>query len=189
MKTVFKKLSFLLALAIFYTDTQARVCYPVTLNITPYAGINVEGRHMNFSSGFGDNLFARNYPQIDIYTGVKLNEFWGVELGYETTFSQRKTTTLTPGAINLGIPITADVVSAQFRNSSRISGAHLDLVGFWCIPEYPIELFGTIGASYLAAKFQRLTQAVNGVATSIPRTFEHEKTVLQGAFTIISLSV
>lgn len=179
--SLFKSILCVFPLLLLSCPVSARTFYPVTLSLSPYVGVDFQSRSMGFKSGFGDNLFVKNYPQVNFYVGTMLTDFLGIELGYETTTHKTRNSTLGPGSVSLGVPIPAGITSAGFKSSSKIMGPHLDLVGLWCIhPEYPVEVFGTLGASYLTAKFDRTGQSINGLPVpNVKRTFESEKTVIR----------
>lgn len=178
-----KRLVFMLPIIsiVFFSPTVfPRTCYPVSLMLSPYAGADLQYRNMGFKPGFGDNLFEKNYPQANFYVGAMLTEFLGVELGYESTVRKTRNSTLSSGSVSLGLPVPGTSTSIEFKSNSKVMGPHLDIVGVWCVgPEYPLELFGTLGVSFLTVKFDRTGLSVNGVATNVQRTFEQEKTIMR----------
>lgn len=120
--------------------------------VTPYVGADIQWRHMEFKKNFGNKETARNYPQGNIYLGTRINDCFGVELGYESTTEKKRTVSQQFGDNDFGAAVLrGDSYTTQTKTSLR--GFHLDLVGFLPIcEEYCLELFGAVGIAPLQLK-------------------------------------
>lgn len=109
-----------------------------------------------------------------------LTECLGLELGYEITTRKTRNTSLGQGDVNLGIPTPPGIFTASFSSWGKFKGPYFNILGIVCLsPEYPLELFGSLGATFLTVKFDRLAQSANEIPINIERTFEDKKTVLK----------
>lgn len=146
-----------------------------------YVGADVQVRRMEFKEGYGDNLFPHHSPQRNLYAGIRLNDWIGVEGGYETTRTRTSDVTLTTGYVAAGAVILAAASPAVFRSSVKTQGPHVDLVGFYSLREdLPIQLIGSVGLSFFKGTFER--RCVSMSYPPIPgrvRTFSKRKAVLR----------
>jgi len=133
--------------------------------LTPYVGADVQSRHMNWGKGLGDNLFAHDAMQGNVYVGVKFNEYFGVEGGYESTDKKDRNAKLSSGDINAGIPVASvPFATLQYITTSRISGHHISVTASAPISdEYRLKVLGIVGiASLKASLFRHTTSFVAG---------------------------
>ncbi len=134
-------------------------------NVSPYVGADVQIRHVKFGHHFGNKRFKKNYPQANLFAGIKFCDFLGIELGYETTTNKSRTVTL-------GTPPIKTNSSARFR------GPHADLVGFLPIfNECNLHLLGYVGIAHLKASLKQYDVLANGISPA--RTFNKHKSVLR----------
>jgi hypothetical protein len=161
----------------FSSQVLARTCYPVTLPLSVYSGFDVQMRNMGFKKGYGDNTFEKQYPQGNLFVGLMFNEFFGLELGYEKTLNKSRHTSFAGGDVLLGNVAPAGT-SGKFQSKGQIFGPNFNIVGIYQLcQEYPIEIFGSVGAAFLTAKFDRNLVEFMGRSVSSLRTFDREKTV------------
>lgn len=159
----------------------ARTCYPVVLSLGPYAGFDFQLRKMGFEQGYGDNIFETQYPQGNFFVGLMFTEFLGLELGYEKTLNKTRNSRFTAGDMILGNMAIAGT-SGQFKSHGQVYGPHINIIGIYQLcQEYPFEIFGSIGAAYLTAKFDRNLVELNGIPRANRRSFEREKTIWRAA--------
>ena len=104
--------------------------------LTPYLGFDFGTQYCKFQSGYGDNLFEEVLPVGNIFAGIKLNKYFGIEGGYETTTNEKRESTLFAGDQNLGLSIQdlPGFISAKYNSENKISGWHLGLTG-----EFPLS--------------------------------------------------
>lgn len=148
--------------------------------VTPYVGADAEFRYMSFHKGFGKNIFAHNYPQANLYIGLRFNDYFAVEAGYEATARKTRTSTLHAGDVSLGAIVPAPD-TPQFNSTSQIKALHANLVGTFPICErYRLQFIGMAGIARLKANIVRTFVTLDGFAIDPPitSTFIKRKSVL-----------
>ncbi len=155
--------------------------------LTPYVGLDAQLRHMSYKSGFGGNLFNHNYPQGNVYVGLKFNNCIGIEVGFTGGPKRSRDTVLQFGDVNLGTalntPLDAIFAPIVYNTSTKVSSLHADIIGFYPLG-CDIQLYGSVGASRLRARFTRASVAFSGGSllgtdSAIPEKFARSKTVLR----------
>ncbi|MGI9214484.1 MAG: outer membrane beta-barrel protein, partial [Gammaproteobacteria bacterium] len=122
-----------------------------SLNLTPYGGVDLGIQNIKFQSGYGDNLFKSTLPKGNFYLGLKFNECFGVEAGYESTLEKKKNVTIAENDLYLGTDIMSQYLlnSAQTVNRIKLSGWHLGITGEYKFYLYnsklPLSILGYIG--------------------------------------------
>jgi len=177
-----KSLSLIAATALLATSTMIHA--DDELCLTPYVGADAQFRHMNFKSNYGDNLFEHHSPQGNVYAGIRVNDYLGLEAGYESSFRTSRTVVLGAGYISAGVPANPATTSAQFTSTLRINGPHLNILGVFPISEeYRLKFVALAGIASLKANLQRrlnYTTAAGGTTVlNQLTTFENRKTVLR----------
>lgn len=121
-------------------------------DLVPYVGADIQVRHMEFKKGFGDNITKNNYPQGNVYVGVKLNQYTGIEAGFERTKAQKKNTALLGSDNFLGTILFAPLPNDQTRikTNTKMSAFYANLVGFLPVfcEEYRLQLIGSLGIAH-----------------------------------------
>ena len=115
-----------------------------------YIGADFKWNRVQLTKASGSDLIKRNYPQGNLFAGMKLNKWVAFEGGYETTSKKTKTTAVSNGASFLGDinPIGAPpfLVNAA---TMKLSGFHASMVGLYPLSEhYAIDLMGSLGLGY-----------------------------------------
>lgn len=177
-----KRLSLIAATALLATSTLIHA--DDQLCLTPYVGADAQFRHMNFKTNYGDNLFEHHSPQGNVYAGMRINDYLGIEAGYESSFRTTRTVVLGAGYISAGVPASPTTTSAQFTSTLRINGPHLNILGFFPISEeYRLKFVALAGIASLKANLQRrlnyTTSAGVTTTSNTVSTFENRKTVLR----------
>ena len=168
-----KKLGFLATFVLLAIGSPA-------MAINLYVGGDAEFRYMNFQKGFGDNLFNHNYPQANLYAGLRLNEYLAVEGGYEASERKTRTTTLRPGDISFGFIIPPNY-NPQFNTVAQLKALNANVVGTVPISDrYRLQLIGSVGFARLKAKMVSAYFALDNYVQP-PRidTFIKRKSVLR----------
>lgn len=159
--------------------------------LTPYVGVDAEFRRMDFQKGFGQNVIKRAAPQGNVYVGVRLNDYLGVEVGAEATERKTRTSTLKDGDILGGFtlpnPNAPDRDEYGFNTTSQTKGLHANLVGFFPICDlYRLQLIGMVGFARLKTKTILTFTTLNGGAVgpilgagNDISTFKAKKSVLR----------
>lgn len=147
-------------------------CCQLCLN--PYLGVDASVRYFNHDHTFGNNVFYRNYPEADIYLGLRFNEFFAIEGGYKATITQTKTTSVGSGqVVNVSVVDPPEI----HRGVSNFKAWFGQLVGFYPVCDsYCVYLFGSVGLSHMTLFAQdkvvqdRLTAFFNDVNVRSFRT-------------------
>ncbi len=134
-------------------------CAEHTLN--PYAGIDIQQRNMNFEKNYGNGIFSRKLLQNNLYMGLRGNEYFGLEAGYQSSQHASKTTmVLEGGEYLLGQRVNPVVTApnvAPFiltETSIRTKGPHLSAIAFFPIQDKKTEFIASVGMTLLSVKFQ-----------------------------------
>lgn len=158
--------------------------------LTPYVGADAEFRHMDYHKNFGGNIINHNAPQANVYAGVRLNEYFAVEAGYEATKRKTRRNAFRTGDTLAGVavPILNGLAGgiSQWSATSQIKGLHANLLGFFPICEsYRLKLIGMVGFARLKAKstlrllVQEDGDAVDQIQGQTINIFRAKKTVLR----------
>lgn len=159
-------------------STQAAALYRDDFLSNLYLGADLQARHMSFKSDFGHNLFRNHFTQGNFYGGFMFNCFSAIEFGYEEGRTRHRQTTLTAGEISAGVVIPEDLAPATFRNSSRVAGYHLDLVGYFSQCETdPLKFITSFGFAYAKGTFIRTTKQLAELPMETGRVYTRRRLV------------
>lgn len=139
-----------LMLGIFLFGISLPVVASQGFDFAPYLGIDVKQHNMQFKQNAGANLVQKNYPQGNLFAGIRFNECLAMEFGYEGTAKKTKT-----AFVPLGASFFGDVgLEDSSTTKTRIAGPHIDVLGFYPIFEerYCLDLFGSFGLANLKFK-------------------------------------
>lgn len=157
------------------------------LCLDAYVGVDAQMRHMHFQKNFGGNILQHRYPQANVFAGFKVNEYVGIEAGYEFSKKQHGTKTHPVGDVVFGEPIPPPdpslvSIAHASRASSKINGFNLNLVGFLPILcEDNTQLIGSVGMASLKSRTRNTftTTAVTLIPIEVEgETFEIPFTVI-----------
>jgi hypothetical protein len=138
---------------------------------------------MKYMEGMGDNLFKPKSPQGNIYAGLRLNDYVGIEAGYETTPMRTRGVEIQAGERSLGL--SPMLPPEKHLTKSKIKGWHGAIIGFFPIVDRAdgkLEAMGYIGTIRLKVFNQDILFAnksgpLNILTTS--RTFVSRKSLLK----------
>lgn len=131
--------------------------------LKPYGGVDVGMQHFGFKKGYGDNLFKKQLPKVNIFAGIKFNEYFGVEAGYESTIVGKRESTLVAGDSNLGVTFRGQTI--VYSSRTKISGGHLGLTGEYKLDKLGLSnlsAIGYVGLKHTNVKLARNRLKVNG---------------------------
>jgi len=113
-----------------------------------YIGIEGHGRWVDLETGFGQPLFKRTLAQPGIFAGIHLNDYFGIELGYETTWGRSKQRKIDAGSFFPGAPTPLPAGTFLLYNTKEyVDSANLGLMVF--VPVACNNLiFGSAGVSF-----------------------------------------
>jgi hypothetical protein len=137
---------------------------------------------MDFKGGYGDNLLRHNSPQGNGYVGLQFNEHVALEVGYESTITKNRLTTLTTGDVASGTPVPARASPVVFISKIKMKGPHIDVVGFYPFYEgSPLQLWGSIGVAFIKGTAERQRISMANQPAFMVRTLSADKRVLRFA--------
>jgi hypothetical protein len=153
-------------------------------NLTPYVGIDVQFRQMSFDKNHGNNVFRKNYPQGNVYAGLKFNDYIGVEAGFEGTNKRSRNARLFVGQYSIGgdpVPTIPGVTTFEDSiTTAKIHGPHINVVGtFPILDDSDLALIGSVGISRLKVSLKYKATQDEAGPLSIIRTFAKRKSILR----------
>jgi len=185
MKNLKKILKNILLLSLFLSASSSALEF--SLKMRPYIGVDAQWKHMDFESGEGQSLFRKNLLQGNGYLGFDINDYFGLEAGFESTFQRTKKVTLAPGDAGLGYVVLPgeDTEGHIFKN--KLSGWHVNVLGFspWLLENNSLRFFASVGFSHKRAVLIDKTISENGILLAanqveqLQRTFTARKTLLR----------
>lgn len=165
---------------IFATSICSAEMSAFNFHLTPYGGIDVGIQNLKFESGYGDNLFKKHLPKGNIFVGVKFNDYFGVEGGYESTLERKKELNIYGNHSYLG---TNQVnLSTDYNNYSiktKVSGWHAGITGEYPLflrgtQKNPLSLLGYIGIKNTKLKLQSTLNYTQFVDPMLGRVIENQ---------------
>lgn len=171
--TVTLKLIFLMLISLI----SSKILAATERDFFPYIGADIQIRNTPFKQGFGDDLFKKKSMQGNFYLGLKVNKYFGFEVGHQIA-DKKNRDTVTSAASRLD-----QVRRAGFKETGtrQIKGWNLNLVGFLPVSvQYKTGLIGMVGLSSLEVKLKDvLVLPVLGIDTNREMKFRQRKNVLR----------
>lgn len=135
----------------------------------PYAGIDLQQKGFTFAKNYGKEVFAPRSLQNNVYIGYRLNEYFGLEGGYQSTHNEVKTTHILAGQFVLGQWFAPDGTLAPLsfylvsQTKVRMQGPHFNVAGYLPLYRDKIELMAAVGITFLTVKLMyRQLSGMNG---------------------------
>lgn len=170
-----------------------------------YIGTHLKMTYMDFEHGYGNELFRKQSLGPNFYIGHRVNEFMGIEIGYEKFYTKPNNCSyqsalkgeceLTKDSIptysssstpySLGTPINECLLPFSCEGKGKIKGPYIGVVGYYSPRENSdLELIGSVGISCLKAHYERHLKVVGGIPYSSSRKFKGSKKVprIMGGF-------
>lgn len=127
----------------------------VGLSLNPYGGIEFGTQKVGFKDGYGGNLFNKQLPKASLFAGIKFNDYFGIECGYETTTKGITDKKIVYGDSYLGRPASSRYALlldqdeyAFIKSKAKLSGWHLGITGSYKLFEksnHNLQLIGYVG--------------------------------------------
>ena len=185
----FKKYIYLFALSSCLACTKS-----FAWQLQPYGGIDYGIQNSQYKQKFGDNLLKKKLPKGNLFLGLKLNDYFGIEAGYETTIKNSKTTNLSDFKSFFGTTIfdLNEIQSPDYQKTQvkqKISGMHLGLT-----IEYPLFIINNPShhslslVGYLGVKNAKADIKINSslfyeddiqIDDPVTLNHNHKKTILR----------
>ncbi len=117
----------------------------VIADLNPYVGVEYQQGWMKPKNLYlARDIAPKAFQGFDLYVGTKIQDNFGVELGYDWSRNQKKSWTNS----NLPKLVNTSVVG---KTKAKRSAVHLDLVGFMPVADCT-ELFASVGVGSVKAK-------------------------------------
>ena len=153
-------------------------------DLKPYAGLEAQWRHTDFQKNQGHNLFKTDLPQGNAFLGIHINDFLGLEAGYESSTKRHHTVKLPAGALVNFRPLDTNTT---YTSTAKIQGAHISLVGRMPVSDdHRLNIIGLAGVAHLKSHLTyRVLSAYDPAARAMVAqatnagTFKKTKNVLR----------
>ncbi len=118
-------------------------------------GMDAQVRSMPLQQGFGSNIVKKSYPQGALYGGIKFNDYFGLELGYQRSITAKRKERLdSDGVSYFGVGLALDPDDYETSRSTVSSqGLYTGLLGFLPISEeYRLKGIASVGVVRMKTK-------------------------------------
>lgn len=145
------KILALFALSVYETNLYAYCddfCFPPL-----YMGVDAQIRHMPFKKNYGGNVLSQNYPQGNLYFGLKANNYIGMEIGYEFSRTRTRSIAVPPRSVLFGI---AQPFETRQNLIVKFKSLHASLIGFFpcCFFDENLNILAGVGIAHDQMKIQ-----------------------------------
>lgn len=132
-------------------------------------GADVNMRHQEFQTGFGNDHFSEHHADTNFYVGTTICQYFGLEAGYEHMYRQDKRQFYPAESVVLGFFDITHVDPDLYISDVFTQGWHFDVIGLW--PVLPkTQLTASIGIAWLKMFFDTVAiTEPNIVATPVVR--------------------
>ena len=142
-----------------------------------YVGLDVVYNFMKFKKDFGENIFAKNAPGLNVFVGHTFHEHFGVELGFEVEKKKKRTETIPSGQIVNGVAVLATAGSYSYNTKVTQRHPYLGAVGKINITDNSfVSLLAGVSLSHVKAESNMFRIGAN-TAANITRTFSKTKVI------------
>ncbi len=144
-------------------------------------GADAQWRFMPLQKGSGDNIVKKSYPQGAVYGGMKFNDFFGLEVGYQRSVSAKRQETLNVNYVSYFSDSLEIDPGDHYVSRSKVStqGFYTGVLGFLPISEeYRLKLIASVGVVRMKTKISSALDLVEPTGTtsnSLVRTFIQTK--------------
>lgn len=150
--------------------------------LKPYVGVDGQINRVKFKKGYGDNLFPKNYPQVNVYSGLKFKNNYSVEFGYIAAGLKSRYSVLRKGEGALGVPLPGIAEPAVFKSNLKIQGCHFSVINSFLKDSWDhFRILGGIGLAFLKAEACResIEVGIPPMRVNSKRHFKKHKVVLR----------
>jgi hypothetical protein len=138
---------------------QSCVAFEGNYNLDTYVGVDTKIRRMEFKRNFGNKIFKDPfYKSLNVFVGCKMNQYFGIEVGYELSNTKINSKYSANGTFLFGNRLIDNVhgfdsVVNYFQSRSMISGFNINMMGFLPLNEKKnLNIIGSIGFANLRSK-------------------------------------
>jgi len=137
----------------------------------PYVGVEAGVRYMPFKKNFGNNLVQNTYPTANIFVGLRVNDYLGLELGVATTSTRTRSTLLLGRDTYFGniLDPLNPLLFYNFTTKTQLQGFNASILGFYPICEDGLlDLFAALGFSYQRLKIKNIMKEAESTPLNPP---------------------
>ena len=118
----------------------------------PYLGLEYSQRSLNMVEGYGKGLFVKRLPQGNVFFGLKLNDYIGIEAGYLFSQAATRTTYSTEGSQIFGSLVAGPGEFFVADSTINLFGPHINFQAYLPIGTTPFAGIGSLGFSLITLK-------------------------------------
>ncbi|MCS5707823.1 hypothetical protein CC99x_002780 [Candidatus Berkiella cookevillensis] len=172
------------ALLILLLPSVTHAAYFFGYPIYPYLGLDLQYRETPLHKGQGDNIFASQFHQGQLYTGVRFLEYFGLELTLSKSNIKNEARVFGGNNVVLGVFIPPAGPTEAHQSHAEFKSFSANVIGFYPIPfdkRCRTELIASMGVARSHPKFIDDLTSLNGVPLAVPQsfTFDKRKTILR----------
>lgn len=152
------------------------------LDVHPYFGADQQLHRTRFKHGSGDNIFPKHHAQINVYSGLKADEYnASFEVGYLSTISKTRFVTINSRSAALGKMVSKELSPLVLKSYINLKGYHFNVVNFYSFPGHEnLRFAGSVGVIWLKANAQsRCVSYSSPQAAGATRDFKKTQPVLR----------
>lgn len=134
-------------------------CFQGNYDLDSYAGADTKIRRMGFKKNFGNKVFKNPlYTSLNVFAGCKVNQYFGIEAGYELSDTKINSKYVKNGSYLFGNRLIDNVhgldsVTNFSHSMSKVSGFNINLMSFLPINNQEnLNLIGAVGLGHLRSK-------------------------------------
>lgn len=150
--------------------------------IKPNIGIDAGVKNQSFNSGFGEEHFRQDYPETNLYFGMKFHPYVGIEGGYQYMYRLQREQYYPIGSSVLGSSNAFPGALEQRTFISNVNGQgwNLSLLGFWPIcPRTKTELMAAVGLVWQKLYYSTVAITDNAPATPLAMWESSDRTLFR----------
>ncbi|HXH55537.1 MAG TPA: outer membrane beta-barrel protein [Gammaproteobacteria bacterium] len=118
--------------------------------LKPYGGLEYVQRSLVFQEGYGQGDFNKRLPQANVFFGVQINDYLGVEAGYLFSPPVKKTSIATGRTFFGSILDQNEAIISE--NKINLTGPQMNVVARLPFGTSGFSAIGSLGVSYLTLK-------------------------------------
>jgi len=117
----------------------------------PYGGLEYVQRSLAFKEGYGKGDFNKRLPQANVFLGIQVNDYLGLEAGYLFSQAVTRTSLAVGGTRTFGAMLNqGEYVTSE--NKINLKGPQVNFIGRLPFGKSGFSALCSIGASWLSLK-------------------------------------
>lgn len=141
-----------------------------------YVGLDAVYNWMGFKKDYGQNIFKKQAPGVNVFAGYMFHENFGAELGFEWDKKVKKDVTIAPNQMILG-QNNGTGQNLSFKTTVKQSHPYLGLTAKTSIMGDNCFVSLMLGAALSNMKFEAVNYAIGGAVANNVKTFSKTKLI------------